>query len=199
MKPHRNRHRLLRPVDHRHAHLKRARRQPMSHLVRMRNRPVRHQLRMLPELQPAGHMGRFLIRLTLHHFPGRRCREHSMNRYPIPIAANRIERHIEHVPLPVSPKPLRHPIRPGRQKRNSVQRPVRFQPRRVIERHMQNILTMHQHPDRAIPKRRNHTHRNALRGVLQVNHGRVAFGRLPGAVIVNLGHGCLTRILEAER
>jgi len=72
MEPEHNRHGIGAEIGDNEARFQLAFRELVRHLVLLRERPLRHQVGVLPELEPAGDVGRLFVRLYLGHLPKRR-------------------------------------------------------------------------------------------------------------------------------
>jgi hypothetical protein len=140
--PHRDRHRLHPHVLDRRFDLQLAVRQPVRHSQVVREGELRHQLRMPPELDPARHVRRRLLR----HPPQRREVQQPVDRQPVAVAPQVAEIRIQPVALAIHEVFVAvDAIRPRSEERDAAQRRRRLERLDAVEGKPEDVPALHLH------------------------------------------------------
>ncbi len=75
----------------------------MGHRDGVSEGKLRHPTRILPEFQPAGHLGALFIPLHLRHLPSRSEEQEPMNGQPMVIAPDLDRRRVQLIAFSVGP------------------------------------------------------------------------------------------------
>src|SRR5665213_1908769 len=118
-----------------------------------------------------------------------------MNGRSVLVRADRIETHIEQIPLAIGPEAAGHPVSPGGEEGDSAQMPVPFEAGDIVQREVEDILAARQHFERTIADGWGDVDFEAASGICQTyDRNAVIFHFTGGAGTVSYTHLTLPTI-----